>query len=196
MAVLHQRIQDHLRRLTSSLKEMPYTFNSAMNSNPIIILPSKKSPQYSIAEEFVKMFNESGYKADAKSCDDIKNEDWESRSFMVIGDDKSNTFFTQLTGKYPVGIDYKANILSGDDKEIVNNDNILLMNFGHPKNQKNYATVIAYNEIESVEQFRRLFHYSSYSMVMINKTKMGRPVFSKEIFPVPPAENNMKWVNK
>jgi hypothetical protein len=183
-----------LRRL--NYWEMPYTFNSAMNSNPIIILPSKKSAQYSIAEEFVKMFTESGYKADAKSCDDIKNEDWENRSFMVIGDDKSNTFHTQLVGKFPAGIDYKTNILTGNGKEIKNDDNILLMNFGHPNDKEKYATIIGYNEIESAEQFRRLFHYSSYSMVMINKTKMGRPVFSKEIFPVPPAENNMKWVNK
>ncbi|MFH1051919.1 MAG: ChaN family lipoprotein [bacterium] len=182
-----------LRRL--NLWEIPYTFSQALNDNPLVIYPSGKSEQYKVGEEFVKMLNESGYKAEGKSFDDVTLSDWKERSIIVLGEEISNPFFQEFKGKYPEGINLNKNSLTVDGKDFKIDENLLMMNISHPKDDSKFATLIGFTALENAEQFRRLFHYMSYSMVMINKAKMGRPVVSKELFPKAPAESPMKWGN-
>jgi len=180
-----------LRRL--NLWEIPYTFSQSLNDKPLVIYQSAKSEQYAIGQEFVKMLNESGYEAEGKSSDDVTLKDWKDRSIIVLGEETSNPFFKEFKGKYPIGVNLNKNQLNVDGKDYATDDNLLMMNLAHPKDDSKFATIISYTKLDNAEQFRRLFHYMSYSMLMINKAKMGRPVVSKELFPKIPAESPMKW---
>ncbi len=63
----------------------------------------------------------------------------------------------------------------------------------HPGNKDLPATIVAYEDMESSDQLKRLFHYMSYSMLMISQTKRGRPLYSQEIFPAAPANNDLNF---
>ncbi|ROL60839.1 hypothetical protein D9V86_08895, partial [Bacteroidetes/Chlorobi group bacterium ChocPot_Mid] len=180
-----------LRRLNHW--EIPYTFSQSLNDKPLVIYQTAKSEQNAIGQEFVKMLNESGYIAEGKSVDDVTAGDWKERSIIVLGEETSNSFFNEFKGKYPRGVNLNKNQLNVDGKDFTIDDNILMMNIAHPKDESKFATIISYTKLDNAEQFRRLFHYMSYSMVMINKAKMGKPVVSKELFPIVPAESPMKW---
>jgi aminopeptidase N len=182
-----------LRRLNKW--EIPYTFNNSLNDNPLIILPSGKSDQLTVAKEFINYLTEAGYKADAKSFDDVTLNDWENRSIIVLGDGTSNPFMSEFNGKYPGGVNFTREKIVVDNSDYPLEGNILLMNIGHPKDETKYATIIGYNKMDTPDEFRRLFHYMSYSLVMISKTQRGKPVVSKELFPSEPQESPMKWEN-
>ncbi|MFC2129950.1 ChaN family lipoprotein [Bacteroidota bacterium] len=173
--------------------EIPYTFSNSLNDNPLVILPTMKSREYNSAKDFIELLNKSGYTAEGKSYDDVTLSDWENRSLIVLGYEDINPFLQELYGKYPEGITLKKNVLSVDGKDYTIDDNILMMNYSHPKNTEKSLTVIGYTALESPEQLRRLFHYMSYPMLLISKTKMGRPLVSKELYPSEPADNPMKW---
>jgi len=156
--------------------EIPYTFSLTLNDNPLLILPSKSSPDYTISVKFAELALESDYKMDYKSIDELKDEDWENQSIIVLGNPKENSFFNSLKGKYPDNID---------------DNNMMLMNTGHPKSKDKFMTVIYMSKIDSIDPFRRLFHYLSYSMLIVNRNKAGRPVMTKELFPENADKSNM-----
>ena len=166
--------------------EIPFTFEKILNDNPIIILPKKKSKEYSLSKDLQKMIIESQLKADAYSCDEIDNVDWKNRSIIILGNPKNNTFFKKLKKKMPDGIKLSSKNLKIGDKKYNLKDNLLLMNFQHPTDESKFATIIGFKKIASSNQFRRLFHYMSYSLALISQSKRGRPIVSKEIYPAKP----------
>ena len=167
-----------------------------MGENPLIILPSKKSIDFKIASQFADLVKESDYKSEAKSIDDLKKEDWANRAIIVLGDEKSNGFYKEFSGKYPDNISIKGNELTIKNQKFTEEGNILLLNCANPKNPEKYASIIYCGNMANTEQFRRLFHYLSYSMVLVSQTKQGRPLSQMEIFPSAVDKNNMEYLFK
>lgn len=159
--------------------EIPYSFGRILTDNPLIVLPSKGSSDYDNAVKFAELVIESEYKVDYKSIDDLKDEDWANRSMIVVGNSKINSAF----GKFKL-------------EDVTDDNNLMLKTSGHPKSSDKYLTTIALNKIDSIEPFRRLFHYQSYSMVVINKNKPGRPINQKEIFPDATDKSVLEYIFK
>lgn len=174
--------------------EIPYTMPSTLNNNPIIILPDEASPDYAVTLKFKDMLIESGYKIDFIASDKLNEKDWKGRPAVILGNQNDNRAFASLKNKYPEGMDFINNTLKADGKDYELTDNLLVINMTHPLNSKLPVTIIAFDKMENEEQFRRLFHYMSYSMLMISKSKRGRPLYSKEIFPEIPEKNDMRFV--
>ncbi len=180
-----------LRRLNKW--EIPYSFGRTLTDNPLIILPSKNSPDYKVCSDFAALVKESDYISDAKSIDEIKDEDWANRSIIILGDDKANAFYSKMAGHYPAKTDIKGERIRIDGKGFESGGNLLLMNCAHPANEGKLATVIYFNSPVSIEQLRRLFHYQGYSLLLTGQTaRPGRPLAQMEIMPAAPEKNKMK----
>ncbi len=180
-----------LRHLNSF--EIPYTFASTLNNNPLVILPKEDSKTYQVSAEFVDMLNQSGYKCDHTTADKVTKKDWSNRPILVLGSQKDNSFYAEFNGKYPTEFNIENDVLKADNKEIPLEGNLLLINMTHPGNKDLPVTIVAYEDMESSDQLKRLFHYMSYSMLMISQTKHGRPLYSQEIFPAAPANNDLNF---
>ncbi len=163
--------------------EIPYSFNRTLNSKPLVILPSKKSKDYKAALQIAQMMKQSGFEVEYLSEEDIKS-DWSDKNLIVIGNEKTNPFFKNLKGILPEGININGDNVTIDGKTFAMDDNLMLLNMGHPKNEDLTATVITYGSMNDVKPLKRLFHYTSYSMLLLNKDKAGRPLSTKEIFPI------------
>jgi hypothetical protein len=164
--------------------EIPYSFGRILSEKPLMILPSKKSPDYDVSVKFAEMLKESEYDIEYKSSDDfIKDSSWMKRHLIVLGDTKSNPFFKNIKSIYPESIKLKDTTITIKEQKYSANENILLLNTAHPTNKDKLMTVLYCRKMESPEQFRRLFHYMSYSMVLLNKAKTGKPAAEMEIFP-------------
>ncbi len=170
-----------LRRLNKW--EIPYSFSLTLGDNPLLILPSKTSKDYAIAQEFAKMVKESDYTMDAKSIDDVKAEDWITRSIIVLGDITNNSFYKEMVNKYPQGINIVGPEIQIRELRMPAEGNMMLLNCANPKNPEKYLSIIYCSGFDSVDQFRRLFHYQTYSMVLLSKAKPGKPLSQMEIFP-------------
>ncbi|MCX7736774.1 MAG: ChaN family lipoprotein [Candidatus Kapabacteria bacterium] len=173
--------------------EIPTSFNQTLSDNPLVILPSKTSKEYSVLEEFAKLMIESDYKVEYKSVDDLKENDWQNRSLIVMGERKNNEFFSKLNGKYPKGINIKDTELEIDGKNYSAGQNIMLLNMGHPTSQGKFCSVIYNTNIDSINPLKRLFRYLSYSMVVIDKDVAGKSVTQKEIFPETGETNILRY---
>ncbi len=174
--------------------EIPYTFAGTLNNNPLVILPKKDTKTYKVSAEFVEMLNQSGYKCDHTTADKVNKEEWQNRPILVLGSQKDNSFFAEFNGRYPTEFNIENDVLKADNKEIPLEGNLLLINMTHPGNKDLPATIVAYEDMESSDQLKRLFHYMSYSMLMISQTKRGMPLYSQEIFPEAPANNDLNYV--
>jgi len=126
---------------------------------------------------------ESGYEIDFKSVDDLEDNDWEERSIIVAGDASTNSFFGKIMDKIPDNIKIKDSTFVVDDKSFNAIDNLMLLNYAHPEEDGKYMTLIYINNPANIDPFRRIFRYLSYSMLITNKTKAGRPQSQMELFP-------------
>ncbi len=174
--------------------EIPYSFNLTLNDNPLLILPSKLSKSYAVSEQISELMKESEYKFDFKSVDDLQDSDWENRSIIVLGDLADNNFFEKLNGNYPDGVNIQNDKIKIEENTFEKAGNILLVNCSNPKNEKKFMSVIQIKDMNSIDPIKRLFHYMSYSMVLLSNTKPGRPMAQMEIFPKEPKQNPMKFV--
>jgi aminopeptidase N len=76
--------------------EIPYTLGRSLKDKPFAVLPSKKSAAYKVCEKFMGSLKESGYEVGFKSIDDLKAEDWQDRSVLVMGNDANNDFYLMI----------------------------------------------------------------------------------------------------
>ncbi|MBI5324197.1 MAG: ChaN family lipoprotein [Ignavibacteriae bacterium] len=164
--------------------EIPFSFGRILAERPLMILPSKKSPDYNVSVKFADMVKESEYAIDYRSADEfVKDSSWMDRHLILLGDTKSNPFFKKFKSIYPESVSFKDTNITINNQKYSSNGNILLLNTSSPQNKDRLMTVIYCQNLESPEQFKRLFHYLSYSMVFLSKTKTGRPISDMEIFP-------------
>lgn len=176
--------------------EIPYSFNQTLSDNPLIILPTQKSKDYDEALKFAKMILESGYKAEYKSIDYIKEKDWNNRSLIVIGSEKSNKFFNNVLNKLPKNIKINDTSLNINNTNFETAGNILLMNTEHPQNSEKLITLIFTDKIDSQEALKRLFRYLSYSLVLLDKSKSSMPLTQMELFPSNKDKKELFYINK
>ena len=163
--------------------------------NPIIVLPAKSAPDFDSYNKIADMMKES-YECEVKTVDDLKEKDWAERSVIVLGCEKNNSFYSNFKGKYPQNFEVNDNELTLNKQKYDVEGNILLMNFAHPKNPDKFASIIFCNNLETPDPLRRLFHYQSYSMLLLSKTKPGRPVADSEIFPDIMDKHELRWEKK
>lgn len=173
--------------------EIPTSLNQTLADNPLIILPSKNTDEYSISEDFAKLIIESDYKVEYKSVDDLKENDWQNRSLIVLGNQNNNNFLSRLNGKYPEGINIINNEFIVDGKNFSAKQNMMLLNMLHPVSQGKFCSIIYNSNIDSINPLKRFFRYLSYSMVIIDKDVAGKSVAQKEIFPEVDLTNLLRF---
>ncbi len=174
--------------------EIPYTLASTLNNFPLLIVPNSDSKLHKISLEFADMLNQSGYNCEAMQAKEVQKKDWTNRPIVVLASQKDNSFFSNFRDKYPSQFNLEKDILKTSENDIPLEGNLLLINMTHPANDKLAATIIAFDNLDSSNQLRRLFHYMSYSMLMISQTKRGRPIYSQEIFPMASENNDLNYV--
>ena len=179
--------------------EIPYSFSQTLADSPLVVLPSKAHADYSVTMKLAEMMKESDFACDIKSVDEVKDADWKDRTIIVVGTEVSNPFFKNLTSLVPDNIKLDKESVLVDNKPTSIQGNILLMNTRHPdvsNDKKKFMTIIYCKDIKDAEQFRRLFRYSSYSLVMLAAGKMGRPLVQMEYFPIVNDKSKLEYLFK
>lgn len=163
--------------------EMPYSLNRTVNDNPIVVIPSSDSPDYNMAIKFMDMLKESGYNFKHYTQDAVTAEMVKDNSLILLGNIENNSTIATTANNLPLGMKItKENFQSGE-RTLPINDHILMMNIDHPINDSKLCTVIYFDKLQSFRPFSRLFHYMSFSLVMLNNQMGGKPALQQEIFP-------------
>jgi hypothetical protein len=176
--------------------EIPYTLQSTLNNNPLVIIPDEGKPTHKVSKEFIELLNQSGYKCESITASQVAKSDWKNRPIVILSSQADNSFYSEFSRKYPSGLNLENDMLKAEDKELPLAGNLMLMNLTHPANKSLPASIIAFDNLESTDQLKRLFHYMSYSMLMISQTKRGMPLHSQEIFPEAPVNNDIRFEAK
>ncbi len=176
--------------------EKPFSFNQTLSSNPIIVIPDETSPNYKLAQEFYKEMVASNFKCTVKKAKDLTENDIKNNSLLLLGTSQDNSLIKSVVKNFPKDIKIQDENISYSDKSNSIKESILLISTDHPTNPNHYCTVIYFDNLPSFEPLKRLFHYQSYSLVLLSLNKPGRPLFSEEIFPnVKSKEELIKEVN-
>lgn len=163
--------------------EMPYSLNRTVNDNPIVVIPSGDTQDSKMAMKFVDMLHESGYNFQHFRESEITEKMIQENSLILLGNNTNNKAIKNVSKNLSDGMKLSGNNFQSEGQTIPINDHILMMNIDHPTNNSKLCTVIYFDGLESVRPFSRLFHYMSYSLVMLNNQLGGRPAYQKEIYP-------------
>ncbi len=163
--------------------EKPYSFNRTLSDKPIVVMPDKKSPDYKFADEFFAMLVESGYNFEQVLSSDVNDEIIKNNSLIILGNFNNNKLINSLQNKYPKELKFSNNMVEVKGKADSVKNYLVMLNTDHPSNINKLCTVINFENYEKSDSFKRLFHYLTYSLVVLNNTKPGRPVMQSEIFP-------------
>lgn len=169
--------------------EAPFTLKNTLNANPLVILPKESSDSYAASKAFAEMLKES-YGCDTKSMSDINEAELKDRTFLIVGDPSSLDFINK-TISLTADFELSGTRLKTGGKEYSLDGNLFMANFQHPYDRNKTASLIFFKSLQEKGQLRRLFHYLSYSMLVISQEKMGRPIFSKEVFPKTEKQNEL-----
>jgi hypothetical protein len=170
-----------LRKLYSW--EKPFSFNQTLASNPIIVLPNENSPNYNYAQEFYKEMLQSEYKCTTKKVAELTEQDISNNSLILLGTIKDNLLIQQLAKSFPEQFKINGEQIEYSGKSTPVKESIMMINLDHPKSPNHFATIIYYDNLPNFDPIKRLFHYQSYSMVLLSLSNPGRPLFNMEIFP-------------
>jgi hypothetical protein len=72
-------------------------------------------------------------------------------------------------------------------------EDILMANVAHLNSMDKFCTIIYFDGLEDDSPLNRLIHYQSYSLVLLNSKRSGRPAYSQEIYPVNSGNSSLKW---
>ncbi len=163
--------------------EKPFSFNQTLGAEPIIVSPDESSPNYKFAQEFYKEMQQSEYKCSMKKASELTENDINNNSLILLGTIKDNSLIKQLSENFPEQFKINGDNFDFSGKSAPIKESIMMINTDHPKNPKHFTTIIYFDNLPNFDPIKRLFHYQSYSMVLLSLTKPGRPLFSIEIFP-------------
>ena len=163
--------------------EKSFTFNKILSDNPIIVAPSEDSPNYTIAKKFYDEMIESGYKCSIISSDKFDKNIVSNKSIIALGKLTDNTAIQMLQVNLPKELILNNNEITYNQGKIAVAESILMANIEHPLNAEKYACIIHFDKLNSFDPIRRLFHYQSYSLALLDINKPGKPIFSMELFP-------------
>jgi uncharacterized iron-regulated protein len=175
--------------------EKPFSFNRTLNDKPIVVMPNSaiKSDAKDItaSQGFVGLLKESNYNFESVEEKGLSEEQMNTNSLILLGNYKNNKFIKDAIDKSGIlKMDGDKFVFEG--KTIETKDNIALMNIQHPYNPTKLCTVIYFENQENLDAFKRLFHYLSYSLVILSNSKPGRPIYQMEIFPKGTLQSEMK----
>lgn len=163
--------------------EKPFTFNKIISSEPIIVIPSQNSENYEIAKKFYDEMIASGYKCSIVYSDKFDAKDIKNKSLIALGNSIDNKAIQLLTTNLPDEVSIIDNEIKYNGGKLSIQESVLMANVEHPVNSGQYACIINFDKLNSFDPLRRLFHYQSYSLALLDIKKPGKPIFSTEIFP-------------
>lgn len=176
--------------------EKPYNFNRTLASEPIIVLPEKNSPEYNIATQLVQDMKESGWDFPVKFASELSNSEIKDNSLIILGNITDNIILKNTIKNLPDEIKIDEQNLILNNKAIPATDIIMLSNIDHPNNPEKLCTIIYFNGIKDIAPLKRLFHYQSYSLVVLGINTPGKPLFDLEIFPNTSDKSQLQRVLK
>jgi hypothetical protein len=180
-----------LRKLYSW--EIPVTFKENLNSNPVVVLPSKSHPDYQPCKDYVDMLNKTGYKLTAVAADELNEGLLMGKSLIVMGTPASNPYMLKLAGTYPAEFTLNKDFLSFNGKNYPLKDQLLMVNY-LPKGKPNqYYTILYAANVGTAELFRRFSHYSGYSIVLVAQARGSQAVIQDHLFPDKQAVNQLQY---
>jgi uncharacterized iron-regulated protein len=183
-----------LRKLNSW--EKPFSFNRTLSSKPIVVLPEKTSPDFLIAMKYVEIMKESGFDFEYNTLENLNSDDLKFSSLILLGSIKSNKLISEYSKQFPDGLNLNINGFKYEDKFTDFKNDILMASIEHLFDPDKNCTIIYYDSLTDVAPLNRLIHYQSYSLVLLNSQRTGRPVYNCEIFPNGGNISIMKWENK
>lgn len=163
--------------------EKPFSFNRTLSAEPLVVLPPDSSHNYKIALEFYKEMVASDYKFKFVSADKLTGQDVSNNSLILLGSPADYKFMNQVTVHFPDKIKYFDNEYHFNGKTSKLSESIFLINTDHISNDSKCLTAIFFDNLNDISPLKRLFHYQSYSSVLLAVNKPGRPLFDSEIFP-------------
>jgi hypothetical protein len=163
--------------------EKPFSYGRTLSSNPLVVLPADTSKNYPVAKEFYEEMVKSGYNFKSRIATELTPEEISSNSLILLGNITDYKLLKDLASNLPKGIvlddaGFKYNGKSSNPNEV-----FLMVNSDHPNKSDLYATAIIFDGLTDMTPLKRLFHYQSYSLVLLSVSKPGRPLFDSEIFP-------------
>lgn len=176
--------------------EKPTSFNQVLNSKPMVILPEKESAEYIVAMEFVKSLKESGYDFEYSIASNISKRDLERYSLLILGNAGNNQVLADFTVQLKNGISLDKDVFIYNGKKASLTENILMANVEHKYSEDLKCSIISFKDLKDVKVLNRLIHYQSYSLVLLNIARTGRPAFSTEIYPSSIDTSKLNWINK
>ena len=175
--------------------EKPYSFNRTLNDKPIVVLPNIQSEfgdiDFPASQGFVGQLKESGYNFESVDEKGLSEEQMNTNSLILLGNFHDNKFIKDAIEKSGV-VKMNGNNFVFEGKTIETKDNIALMNIKHPYNPTKLCTIIYFENQENPDALKRIFHYLSYSLIVLSNSKPGKPIHQMEIFPKGFQQNEMK----
>ncbi len=182
---------ESLRKL--NFWEVPYSFNRVLSSKPLIVLPEKTSPEFVIAMKYVNTMKESGFEFDYNTLDNLSNDDLKYSSLILLGNIKSNKLIETYSVQMPAGLTLNDKGFFYAGKQTDFKEDILMANVAHLNSMDKFCTIIYFDGLEDDAPLNRLIHYQSYSLVLLNSKRSGRPAYSQEIYPINSGNSSLKW---
>ncbi|MCX6156294.1 MAG: ChaN family lipoprotein [Candidatus Kapabacteria bacterium] len=176
--------------------EKPFSFSRTLNDNPIVVMPDEKSADYKVSEKFFDLLKESEYDFKKVNNSELTEEMIKNNSLIILGNYGNNKIlkdFSEPIKKY-LANDGKNIELDGKKSEL--KDFVGLLNIDHPKSKDKLCTVLYFQDLPNADAFKRIFHYLSYSSLLLNNNKPGRPAKQAEIFPATTDKSEMEKQRK
>jgi len=163
--------------------EKPFSLSRTLSSEPIIVVPSEKSPDFAIAMQYVKLLNESVYNFEVRNADDLTRSEATNNSLILLGSIKSNKIISNYAKQMPDGTKLNKHGFHYDGGVATFEKEIMIANVEHMRNPDKLCTIIYFDNIADVSPLGRLIHYRSQSLVLLSSERSGRPVYQQEVYP-------------
>jgi len=173
--------------------EKPYNFNRILAAKPIIIIPDTNSSDYEISNQIIQEMKKSGWDFPVKTAKGISQNDINKNSIILLGNIQNNELIRNTLKNLPRQISINDKSIKYNEKENLSNQSIMLANIDHPTNPEKLCTILYFDGLKNISPLKRVFHYQSYSLVILDINKTGKPLFDMEIFPNITDKSQMQY---
>ncbi len=173
--------------------EKPFNLERTLSAKPVIVLPDKMSPEFKIAMDYVNAMKESGFNFDYYTHDNLSDFDKQHSSLILLGNIKSNSIIADYAKQFPVNIKLNETGMTFDGKQTEFIDDVMMASVEHLNKPQEFCTIMYFNHLPDASALNRFSHYRTYSLVLLNSKRPGRPVFDMEIYPAKVDNSSMIW---
>ncbi len=163
--------------------EKPFNFNRTLNSIPIVVIPNENDSDYQNSVKFIDMLKESGFEFKSYKSGELTKDLINNNSIILLGNYGNNTVINDLRNSISNYLSIDQNKIKIQNSEMNIHDYTCLINIDHPTNPDKLCSVIYFDKVADAKVFRRLFHYMSYSYILVDINKPGKPILQGEILP-------------